>query len=87
MVCVSIKDNGIGISRKDQRRIFRRFYRSDHAASRGIKGSGIGLSIVSQIISAHNGSVQLESETGRGSIFTVQVPVYKNSDNEESTDN
>jgi len=71
----SVRDYGLGISKKDQRRIYTRFYRSEMASIRGIKGSGIGLSIVTQIIKAHNGRIGLESEPGKGSTFSIYLPI------------
>ena len=76
MLCV--KDYGIGISIKDQERIFDRFYRGDEPQRLGIKGSGIGLTIVKKIIEAHKGYLTLESKPGEGSTFCVHLPVNKN---------
>ena len=72
---ISIRDFGIGISKKDRKRIFGQFYRVSGAGASGISGSGIGLSIVNEIIKAHNGRIELESEVGKGSVFTVYIPV------------
>jgi signal transduction histidine kinase len=71
----SVKDHGIGISPKDYEKIFDRFFRSDEAQRMGIRGSGIGLTIVKKIIEAHKGSIKIESEPGKGSRFTVSFPV------------
>ena len=71
----SVKDYGIGISARDQERIFDRFYRSDETQRQGIRGSGIGLTIVSKIVEAHNGTIDVESEVGKGSRFTVKIPL------------
>ncbi len=71
---VSVEDTGIGIVEKDLENIFKRFYRTD--ASRGLTvGSGLGLSIVSAIVKAHNGHIDVESEKGRGSKFKVFLPL------------
>ncbi|MFC2096732.1 sensor histidine kinase [Bacteroidota bacterium] len=75
MTKISVRDYGIGISKKEQRRIFDRFYRIDGADASEIKGSGIGLSIVNEIIKAHNGKIELESVLGKGSTFTIYLPV------------
>jgi signal transduction histidine kinase len=72
-----VKDYGIGISPKDQERIFDRFYRSDEIQKQGIRGSGIGLTIVRKIIEAHYGHLTLESQSGAGSTFCVHLPVNK----------
>ena len=69
-----VKDYGIGISMKDQERIFDRFYRGDKPQKLGIKGSGIGLTIVKQIVEAHGGTIDIESEVGNGSRVTVRLP-------------
>jgi signal transduction histidine kinase len=76
MFCV--KDYGIGISGQDQEKIFDRFYRGDEPQRLGIKGSGIGLTIVQKIIEAHKGRLTLMSKPGEGSIFCVHLPVNKN---------
>lgn len=72
---ISVKDNGPGIDRKHFDRLFERFYRVDEARSRKIGGTGLGLAIVKHIVRAHNGSVELVSEPGVGSIFTIVLPV------------
>jgi len=69
-----VKDYGIGISGKDHEKIFDRFYRGDEPQRMGIRGSGIGLTIVKQIIEAHNGTIAIESEVGKGSRVTVRLP-------------
>ena len=76
MFCV--KDYGIGISAKDQEKIFDRFYRGDEPQRLGIKGSGIGLTIVKQIVEAHGGTIDIESEVGKGSKVTVRLPLRGN---------
>jgi signal transduction histidine kinase len=73
-----VKDYGIGISSKDQARIFDRFYRGDEPQRLGIKGSGIGLTIVKKIIEAHKGYLTIESRPGEGSTFCVHLPIDKN---------
>jgi signal transduction histidine kinase len=71
---VRVSDNGIGIPLEDQARVFERFYRVDRARSRDRGGTGLGLAIVKHVAELHGGTVQLESELGRGSIFTARVP-------------
>jgi len=75
-----VKDYGIGISGKDQEKIFDRFYRCDESQKLGIKGSGIGLTIVKKIIEAHKGHLTLESKPGEGSTFCVHLPIYRNTE-------
>jgi two-component system sensor histidine kinase SenX3 len=70
---VIVEDTGIGIPALDQLKVFRRFYRVDRARSRSDGGTGLGLAICDQIIRAHRGSIDLWSEPGRGSRFTVHL--------------
>ncbi len=72
-IVFKVTDNGCGISGEDQERIFERFYRVDAARSRSQGGTGLGLSIVKHIAQAHDGSVRVESEPGRGSTFTITI--------------
>ncbi|MFO0664413.1 MAG: HAMP domain-containing sensor histidine kinase [Polyangiaceae bacterium] len=73
-VCLRVTDNGEGIPREEQRRIFEKFYRIDDRLSRVREGSGLGLSIVQHIVRAHNGRVEVESSPGAGSTFTIVLP-------------
>lgn len=73
-VIVSVRDQGCGIERKHLPRIFERFYRVDRARSRKLGGTGLGLSIVKHIVQVHGGYVQVESEPGAGSTFTIHLP-------------
>ena len=68
-------DQGMGIARKHLPRLFERFYRVDKARSRKVGGTGLGLAIVKHIASAHGGTVSVESELGKGSTFTLHLPV------------
>lgn len=72
---IAITDNGIGITRSDQNRIFERFYRVDKARSRHLGGTGLGLAIVKHIARIHGGDIAVASVPGSGSTFTLQLPV------------
>ncbi|EAX47355.1 integral membrane sensor signal transduction histidine kinase [Thermosinus carboxydivorans Nor1] len=74
-VAISIRDNGKGISADDLPHIFEHFYRADFARDRKSGGSGIGLAIVKQLVELHGGKVEAKSELGKGSEFTVYLPV------------
>jgi signal transduction histidine kinase len=74
-VCVSVIDRGIGIPRREQKRIFRKFYRVDNGLGGGPQGCGLGLAIVDHTMRGHGGFVRVESEPDRGSTFTLHFPV------------
>ena len=73
-VVIEVQDNGIGIERRDRKRIFRPFYQVDQRLARERGGCGLGLSIVDFIVRAHGGQVTVESEPGAGSLFRVTLP-------------
>jgi signal transduction histidine kinase len=73
-ILFAVEDNGIGIPPREQRRIFKRFYRVDQRLSRETSGVGLGLSIVELIVRGHRGSVTVQSAPGAGSTFTLRVP-------------
>ncbi|MTI68738.1 MAG: cell wall metabolism sensor histidine kinase WalK [Firmicutes bacterium] len=73
-IVVKIKDTGIGIPKEKLPHIFERFYRVDRARSRNAGGTGLGLSIAKQIISLHQGDIQVESEVGKGTTFYIKIP-------------
>lgn len=74
-VCISLTDNGVGISEKDLPHIFERLYRCD--AARSGKGNGLGLSIVTELLKANKGSIRVESRLGEGSHFVIEFPKNK----------
>ncbi|MDA0205369.1 MAG: CHASE2 and HATPase_c domain-containing protein [Acidobacteria bacterium] len=73
-VLVSVEDQGYGMDEKDLQNIFRRFYRSTRAKDSGEAGVGVGLALVEEIVIQHGGTIQVESEVGRGSCFTISLP-------------
>lgn len=74
---IQVQDTGIGIPSKEQARIFDRFYRVNSDRSRHTGGAGLGLAIAQAIAKAHQGTIQVKSELGKGSTFTVQLPLRK----------
>lgn len=72
---IQIQDTGIGIAPREQTRIFDRFYRVSSDRSRSTGGAGLGLAIAKAIVQAHGGSIQVQSELGKGSTFTIHLPL------------
>ncbi len=75
-VTIAVRDHGIGIARDEQRKIFERFHRVGTGLVHDVKGSGLGLSIVHHIVAAHGGSVTVDSDPGKGSTFTMRLPIH-----------
>jgi len=78
---VKVADTGIGIAHEELSHIFERFYRADHARSRERGGSGLGLAIVQSIVREHDGGIEVESTPGKGSTFTLKLPIKGTNEN------
>jgi len=74
LVAIRVRDQGLGITPAERRRIFEKFARGSSAAAAGVKGTGIGLAMVRHIVDAHGGRVKVESQPGDGSTFTIELP-------------
>jgi signal transduction histidine kinase len=73
---ISVEDHGAGITKQEQREVFRKFVRGTAARALNVRGTGIGLAMVDQIVKAHGGHLELTSEPGRGSRFTMWLPTH-----------
>jgi len=73
-VRIAVKDQGIGMDQKEVKQIFQKFYRTKKAEESGEAGTGIGLSIVQQIVEQHGGEIDVVSQPGAGSCFTLVLP-------------
>jgi signal transduction histidine kinase len=80
---ISIKDNGIGIKKEDLKRIFDRFYRVSTGNRHDVKGFGIGLAYVKQVITQVGGTIKVESDYGKGTTFIIKLPVIPSSEEAE----
>jgi signal transduction histidine kinase len=77
-IFISVADTGEGIPEKDLSLIFERFYRVDKSRTRATGGTGLGLTIAKRLVEAHGGTIEVRSQLGRGSTFTIAIPVLKN---------
>jgi two-component system phosphate regulon sensor histidine kinase PhoR len=73
-IIIRVRDNGIGISPEYRSKVFEKFFRVPHGETHNAKGYGLGLSYAAHVIERHKGKIILESERGKGSIFTITLP-------------
>ncbi len=76
-ITLTVKDSGIGMSQQDLEKIWERFYRGT-ASKQFAKGSGLGLSIVKELVELHGGDITVESEEGKGTTFKLSLPMERN---------
>jgi two-component system phosphate regulon sensor histidine kinase PhoR len=74
-ICLTIQDNGIGISKDNQKKIFDKFYRVSTGNLHDVKGFGLGLSYVKRVIEMHGGEIQMKSTLGKGTTITIKLKI------------
>ncbi len=81
---IAVRDHGLGIDAREQKKVFRKFFRGSASVAAGAKGTGLGLAMVEHIVRAHGGTVRLKSILGQGSTFTICLPVLPDGPNGKS---
>jgi len=74
---ISVQDSGVGIAKDELKKVFDKFYRAPAVKGQDVRGSGLGLALAKNIIEAHGGIIEVESEVGKGSKFTIRIPLLK----------